>query len=139
MAEYLLKALAPPEWDLDVSSSGIMATEGIPASANGATSAREDGIDMSPHRSRFVRPEELRNCDLIFTMSASQKKHLELLMPEIADKLYMITEFGNPGKRPKDISDPIGGSLNVYKKSYQNLRAEIERIIPHLGNYLRLT
>ncbi len=138
IAEHLLRSLAPKSWDLEVTSYGIMTTDGQEVSKNNAIAALEEGLDVSAHRSRALRAQELRECDLIFTMTAAQKFHLGLAMPDLKDRVFCLTEFGREGKRIHDIEDPIGGDLSVYRKNFKRIRQEIERILPLLGGHLGL-
>ena len=107
MAEYLLKYLAPKELNLHVESCGVMAVDGQKASTNSIIACKDDKIDISPHRSKTLRPSQLRDCDLILTMEKSHKNEIKTFMPDIKEKLFCLTEFGNKNKY-SDISDPIG-------------------------------
>ncbi len=137
-AEHLLRNLAPKGWNLEVVSYGIMTTDGQEVSDTGSIVALEEGLDVSSHRSRALRPSELRDCDLIFTMTKAQKFHLELAMPDIRDRIFCLTEFGREGKRVQDVDDPMGGDLSVYRKCFKRIREEIERTLPLLGSHFGL-
>jgi protein-tyrosine phosphatase len=139
MAEYLFKALSPKNWPIQVFSFGTMTVDGQKPSDLALVIAMQEGIDLSPHLSRAFHPEQVRTADLILSMSLSQKLMLQYAMPDLSDRIFCLTEFGRSGKKCTDIKDPMGGDASVYQKCFSQIQKEIERIIPAVGNYFRIT
>ncbi len=139
MAEYIMRAVAPKEWDLDVISCGTMTTVGLPPSDFAIAVSMEEGIDIVSHRSQPATARILRDCDLILTMTQGHKSDLSIVIPEVRDRVYCLKEFGEELKKVKDIQDPISGDLNVYRKCFREIYGEIKRIIPVVDNYLGLS
>ena len=88
--------------------------------------------DLSRHRSQLLNAEIVDQTDLILVMTESHREHLHNTFPEVAHRVYLINELGT--LKVHDISDPFGGSLEIYKQT----RDEIERAVLELILFLRL-
>lgn len=96
-------------------SAGLGAAEGQPPSPFAVEAVRELGIDISGVHSRMLTPELVRQADYIFGMTHSHVDTIMLLHPEAAEKTFLLREFDETlDLFEKDISDPIGGSYDVY-------------------------
>jgi len=96
-------------------SAGLGAAEGQPPSPFAVQAVKELGIDISGLRSRMLTPELVRQADYIFGMTHSHVDTIMLLHPEAAEKTFLLREFDETlDPFEKDISDPIGGSYDVY-------------------------
>jgi protein-tyrosine-phosphatase len=127
MAEALLRGKlkqenVPGVWR--VSSAGTWAADGIPASEHGVAVMQERGLDTSFHRSRGVTRALLAEADLVLTMTAGHAESLRVEYPEETSKIHMLTELVG---RPYNIQDPIGGSLEDYRRTAGELATLIER------------
>jgi protein-tyrosine-phosphatase len=118
------------EWEAD--SAGLYAANGSPASTNAIQALEELGIDLTKHQSKFLDPELAEEADLIVPMTASHRFDLLQNFPEVGNRVCLIKSFGT-GKVPADISDPFGGSLDIYRET----RDEIDRAISDLVLFLR--
>jgi len=117
---------------LNVSSMGIQMIDDQPASENAVTVCAENGVDISSHRSRALHPEELQKANLILTMEPFQRRHLQLLAPQLKDKVFLLAKWPEESRRRGVITDPIGRSLRVYRKIFKVIDGHVKRIIPHL-------
>jgi len=107
--------------------------EGQPPSAYAVQAVRELGIDISGQRSRMLTPELVHQADFIFGMTHSHIDTVMLLYPYAAEKTFLLREFDETlDLFEKDISDPIGGSYEVYL----NCRDQIEQGIASLLRFL---
>lgn len=130
MAAALLRDLwrrADPGWDLQVDSAGLGAFPGLPAAENAVTAMKARGIDLSGHRSRPVAG--LEGYDLVLGMTRAHRDALRARYPAFADRIFTLGEYAGTGG---DLSDPFGGSLEVYEQTAraleQALQAVVERI-----------
>jgi protein-tyrosine-phosphatase len=116
MAEGFLKhQLAPhrrPSYT--VLSAGIHALDGMPVAGNSVKVMLEKGIDISGHFSRYLRPSDVQEADLILTMTRNQKEYLVSLEPLERSKFFQLSEYAvkNAGV---DIPDPVGQDLDTYR------------------------
>lgn len=129
MAEFLARKKLE-EWgksSLIVSSAGIQAYAGALASSQAVEVMMERGINLSSHRARPVTPAILQEADIILTMTSAQKLFLLARVSGSEDKIYTLKEFaeGFGDQRHYEISDPFGGSLQVYR----NCAAELDRAL----------
>ncbi len=121
MAEYLFRFRMPPDCGWQSSSAGVAAVEGQRASPFAVEAMKELGIDLSPHRSRPVDSRLVETAAWIVVMTVAHKIQLLQMYPEAEDKIFLMHEFGtNPF--PRDVPDPIGGSVTVYRR----IRDEID-------------
>lgn len=98
-----------------VLSAGLGAAEGQPPSPFAVQAVKELGIDIGGLRSRMLTPELVQQADYIFGMTHSHVDTILLLYPQAAEKTFLLREFDETlDLFEKDISDPIGGSYDVY-------------------------
>jgi protein-tyrosine-phosphatase len=121
MAVGLFKRLIRPEknrteWRIE--STGTWAVEGMPPSQNGQIALQAMGLDISGHRSQPLTGELLEEFDLILTMEAGHKEAIQVEFPQVAGRVYMLSEV--VGER-RDIADPIGGPLEEYEETAREL------------------
>jgi glycine hydroxymethyltransferase len=133
MAEGIFRHIMKGRRDFQVMSAGIGAVEGQPPSVHAVQAVRELGIDISKQRSRMLSSELVHEADYIFGMTHSHVDSVYLLYPEAAEKTFLLREFDETlDIFEKDISDPIGGSYEVYL----NCRDQIEQGIASLLRFI---
>lgn len=127
MAEYLLRGRlgSLPGWT--VASAGLHAGPGMPASRFAVDVVRERGIDMRGHRSRELDREQVDASALIVVMTAAHSDLIRALYPDAAERVFLLRSF-DPAARHEDVEDPIGGSLEQYRR----IRDQIEAALPEL-------
>ncbi len=126
---------------VEITSAGLAAVDGAPASAEAIEAMRRAGVDLTGHRARRLTREMALAADLVLTMTRRQKEAVLALAPEAGEKIFTLTELagriaaGTAGGRegdPKtqgaegmetteenrqvqgDIPDPFGGDLETY-------------------------
>src|SRR5213596_475189 len=115
MAEGLFRQAVKGRGDFCVLSAGVGAIDGQPPSAYAVQALRELGIDISQQRSRMLTAELVSQADYIFGMTHGHVDAINLLYPQAVEKTFLLREFDDTlDVFEKDISDPIGGSLEVY-------------------------
>ena len=122
MAEAMLREKLGKK--AEVISRGIMTT-GAGASEESAIVMREMGYDISDHISRRITAEEIRDADLILTMTYNHKMILVNTMPEEKDKIFTLCEYAN---LEGDIPDPYGLGLDEYRKCAKKIKEAVEAI-----------
>jgi protein-tyrosine phosphatase len=118
--------------DIAVSSMGIHGLEGHSASDYAVDICKTEDIDLSMHSSRPLMPEELIKCDLIFTMELLHNEFILTYFPRIKGKTFLLGAWPQSGTKKDNIEDPIGGTVNKYRKSFKEISFHIERILPLL-------
>ena len=92
----------------------------------------ENGIDISKQASRQLIYEELGAADSIFVMEAYQKEYIQTFVPQAAGRLFLLGAW--PGKERTNavIEDPIGKRFPAYRKSFELIARQVDRILPFL-------
>jgi len=136
MAAAMLRArLAqdPQRRGWEVTSAGLWAEEGLPASPHTVAVMAERGYDLSDHRSRPVTPELIRRADLILGMTPHHVEALRLAFPDAAGKIHLLAEMVGASY---GVEDPYGQSLLAY----QAVADELEHLIEEgYGRIVALT
>ena len=133
MAEGLFRHAVKDRGDYRVLSAGVGAIDGQAPSANAVRAMRDLGIDISKQRSRMLTAELVEQADLILGMTHNHIESINLLYPQAAEKAFLLREFDDSlDYFEKDISDPIGGPLEVYT----HCRDEIAKGIAHVLEFI---
>ncbi len=133
MAEALFRGLVSDREDYDVLSAGVGAQDGDFASTHAVQMLRDLGHDLSRHRSRQVSHELLEQVTHIFAMSAGHLHAIEMMFPEMADKVYLLSEFSPDDRlRGRDIIDPFGGGRRDYEQTLQTLQKLLPTILAYI-------
>ena len=138
MAEYLLKDLIKKSQKHDLAnweilSAGISAIKGVEANDKTIKVMSELEIDLEKHSSKNINDINLKNEDIIITMSRKHSRFLLLEYPDQADKIFTLKEFA--GADDRDIEDPFGLSLEVYRETRDVLKKELEKILLKLKDF----
>jgi len=133
MAEGLFRHATAGRDGFRAVSAGLGAVEGQPPSSYAIQAMKELDLDISGLRSRPLTAELIQQADYILGMTHSHVDTVALLYPQAADKIFLLREFDDTlDPFEKDISDPIGGSYEVYV----NCRDQIEQGIASLLRFL---
>lgn len=132
MAEALLKDKTAT---IHVKSAGIYAHEKETANVNAIKALEEKGISLH-HSSERVTPKTLSWADVVLTMTHAQKDMLITTFPQYKEKIYTLVEYvtSNNSERhewvmQRDIADPFGGNLNMYKDTLKELEKYIDDLV----------
>ena len=97
---------------VQISTAGIAAPIGSPASRAAADAMLRRGLALTHHEARQIGFHELAQSDLVLTMTGSQQEMLVHGMPELDGKIFSLGAYiGEPG----DVVDPYGGGAPEYE------------------------
>jgi protein-tyrosine phosphatase len=94
-----------------VSSAGVFAEAGLPASATMRLRAGARGLDLDSHRSTLVTEAELAHADLILVMEEAHRKAIFYRAPFVLPKVFRLAELAGIHE---DLADPYGGPEAGY-------------------------
>jgi protein-tyrosine-phosphatase len=115
---------------LRVLSAGVGAIDGQVPSSHAIQVLQELGIDISRQRSRMLTGELVNQADFIFGMTHGHVDAINLLYPHASEKTFLLREFDETlDVFEKDISDPIGGSYDVYRECRDQIEQGIASIM----------
>ncbi len=133
MAEGLFRHALQGRTEYRAISAGLGAVNGQPPSVYSVQAMRELGVDISRQRSQLLTADLVKQADYILGMTHSHVDTVTLLYPPAAEKTFLLREFDDTlDPFEKDISDPIGGSYEVYL----NCRDQIEQGIASLLRFI---
>lgn len=142
IAEGILKKMLKEDGieHLTVSSAGISGLENIPASPFAIEVAKLRSVDLSLHRSHQLTKKMLEEADLILTMSQEHLDYIRRIDRKAREKAFLLRVFPQPHPLSNEdqnqgvlfIKDPIGGSLEDYKRSFLEIEKEVKRIFPDI-------
>jgi len=146
MAEAFMKHALDSDSELSnkytASSAGMSAFDGDTASPQ-AIEVMKDlwGIDLSSHRSKSLTQADIDEYHLILTMTRSHKWFLVSMYPDAKDKIFTLKEFvldiddsnfSSEYNYSLDITDPYGKPVQVYKRSAEEIKYIIDKLIKKL-------
>ncbi len=96
-------------------------------SAKSASALKNYGIEDFKHKSVQISEEDIKESDLVLTMTSSHKMSLKSTYPKYKQKIYTLNEkaYG----KDSDIADPYGLSQEEYNICAKNIYDAIERIV----------
>ena len=116
--------------DIVVASAGVGALPGQAPSQNSVQALNEWGIDISAQRSQMVSEELIQQSDWIYGMTQGHVDAIRAIFPDASEKVLLLRHFNEELQGyDKEISDPIGGSLEIYKTCRDEIKQGIDRMI----------
>lgn len=115
---------------IEVKSAGVYAIDGAEASYQAKQVLTEKGIDHN-HTSSILSKELLDWATHVFTMTVGHKQAIVGQFPAAIEKTFTLKEFVT-GAKWGDVVDPFGGSVEQYRKTYQELDNLIHQLVKQL-------
>ncbi|MCA8999271.1 MAG: hypothetical protein KDA80_19920 [Planctomycetaceae bacterium] len=109
-----------------VLSAGLAASRGSGASPEAVELLRRDGIDISGHLSQPLTEELILHADRIFTMTRQHRQAILASFPELTDRVRTLSS------RNSDISDPIGGGMEMYQDCRDEIAGFLNELIDQI-------
>lgn len=132
MAEAIARKVAVERalTDVEVNSAGTSAWDGAPASDGALLVGMERGLDLSQHRAQMLTREMLSEADIVLAMGPHHLERIEALVG--SGRAYLLTDFASRGATSRAVSDPIGGELDVYRATADELEGEVRRTLDRI-------
>ncbi|WNF37274.1 low molecular weight protein arginine phosphatase [Bacillaceae bacterium IKA-2] len=136
LAQALLKEKRP---DFEVKSAGVNALPGMNASEGTIQVLAKKGIKLN-HVSSQVNIELVGWADIILALTEGHKQQLIKNFPGFENKIYTLKEAAfkeeveNSEQKISSfsISDPFGGSIEVYEKTANEIETTIDKFLKKL-------
>lgn len=127
MKDYLKRMDLTTNWL--VQSAGTWAENGHPATPSGVKAMAQRGLDTSLHQSQAITKDLLNQFDLILTMESGHKEAIHIEFPEFSKKVFMLSEMSG---NAINIEDPIGGTLEDYMNTANEIEEWISKGMPNM-------
>lgn len=112
-----------------ISSCGTHAINGEKSTNNAILAMNEYNVDLSSHRATNVRDIDIENYDLILCMTIHHKENIIYLYPKLKEKIYTLKEYVDNNAEYKNIDDPWGFDINVYKDCAKEIVDNVDKLI----------
>lgn len=103
-----------------VRSAGIAASLGGRATEEAVQVMKDQDLNLEDHESQPVTEQLLRHADLVLTMTRAHRDAIVARWPAAAARTRLVRQDEG------DISDPIGGSLDVYRHCAEQIDSELQ-------------
>ena len=119
-----LRELATPK--LEAFSAGIFARDGDTIAENAVLALEQTevptvaGHDYHTHTAHTLTEQEAESFDLLIGLTREHAMSLLFQFPHLAKKITVL---------PKDISDPYGGSLDVYRSCLEQITEGVSALL----------
>lgn len=117
--------------DVDVRSAGVLTVSSLLA-ANEAIQVMEgEDVDLRRHRSSPLTPELIRKADVILAMTPLHRQTAIGMSEEAKGKTYLLKEFARSDIKNAQIQDPMGWTLEIFKKCFKEIKAACNKLAEH--------
>lgn len=103
-----------------IASAGIAATSGGRASPEAVEVLSARNVQLGEHLSQPLREPLVRNADFLFTMTKNHREAILAQWPDAAGRTFVLDPDG------RDVSDPIGGTPEMYEDCAAQIEALLE-------------
>ena len=104
--------------NITVRSRGMAAHDGEAMSVGAIKVMAEEGVNATFHKAKTVTEDDLMWADVVYVMTHTMTANLKRGYPAFKEKIKPFAE--------KDVIDPFGGSLEIYRLSKDRLLEEIK-------------
>ncbi len=105
-----------------VLSAGVLAADGVPASAGAISAVAEFDADLSAHKAVRLTVDAVRQADKIFVMTEAHRDAVTSLMPSAQGKVRLLAP-------DEPIEDPIGGGSEVYGRVARQIARAVDELV----------
>lgn len=109
-----------------VTSAGVAAGKGSPASPESVTLMRNEGIDLTGHASQPLSERLLNHADFVYTMTRGHRSAVLAHRPDLEDRVHLLSQDG------ADIPDPIGGGMAEYELCRDAIETNLQAVLSEL-------
>ena len=132
MAEALLRHHLPQGSPWRVASAGTSAIDGDLISSDAVEALAEQGIEAPDHGSQSLTETLVREAQIIVAMTRCHRDIILDRFSASSQKVFLLKSFDPHAGDDKDVPDPIGSSLIVYRRCRDGIAA----VIPGLAEFL---
>lgn len=121
---------------VNTQSAGLSAAHGLGAARFVKKVMKEQGLSLDDHRSRGFSEELGCWADLILAMTRRHLLRIRHKYTQLADRTFLLSGFPEPWPHGRNIEDPLGGSFQIYKRTFQQMQLYISSICREVGKAL---
>jgi protein-tyrosine-phosphatase len=119
---------------IEVRSAGVMTIPGLLATDESKLMLEPYGISLERHRSQPLTEEMLRKPKSELLVLGMTPFHVQMALrclDEARERMHLLKEFTNTDPKGRPIPDPMGCTLEVYKKVFRQIKQACDALIEH--------
>ncbi|MBU1086452.1 MAG: threonylcarbamoyl-AMP synthase [Candidatus Omnitrophica bacterium] len=132
MAEGLMKNIVKGNDWFDISSAGVAAFGGMPASHDAIAVMKKYGVDITGHRARRLTNQMVKVADYILVMENAHREFMFDRYWRVKKRIFLLKEFSKDKSGKLAIQDPIGRNINFYEDVAKIIKQSIEGLVDRL-------
>jgi protein-tyrosine phosphatase len=113
---------------IEVRTAGVMTIPGLMPTQECRQLLLKEGIDISAHRSCQLTSQLIERAALVLGMTSFHVQMALRLSEGARGKTHLLKEFTGCDPKNGQIQDPMGCTLEVYKKVYREIKAACKRL-----------
>jgi len=114
---------------IEIMTAGVMTMPSILPSTETVQLLKEKTVDIGRYRSTPYASHLVRKADLVLGMTPFHVQKAKRLVPEARHKIHLFKEYTNVDLKNVQISDPMGSTLEVYKRVFREIVACCEKLV----------
>jgi len=134
MAEYLFLSRLAPNSTWTAGSAGLSAVDGLAASRTAIEVMDEIGVNIWKHHSRELTNALIDEATIVLVMTGAHAAELKQRFPKARDRVHLLGSF-NKNAKEKEISDPVGSSLEIYRRTMNDIAGCLDGLIRYLQTF----
>lgn len=114
---------------IEVKTAGVMTPTGLLPQPEVVQLLKEEGVDISHHRSHPVTLQMIEDADLILGMSSFHVQTAIRRSPATRGKAFLLKEYVGYSGKAIQIGDPMGGTMEIFKKCFEQIKDALEKLV----------
>ena len=118
---------------INVSSAGLAPTDHR-ASEHARNLLALEGVSLDSHVPRRLTRRMIDEAFLILVMEEHHRRAILDSYPQSAGKVFLLKEYAGLDEGTPGVSDPYGGSREIYCRTLEEIREAIKKIVDKLSD-----
>jgi protein arginine phosphatase len=115
--------------DIEVRTAGVSTIPGLLPTQECRQILEKEGVNIDHHRSCQLTPDLIKGATVILGMTSYHVQMALRMSEDARGKTFLLKEYVGSDPKNSQIQDPMGCTLEVYRKVYREIRAACRRLI----------
>ncbi len=113
---------------IEIKTAGVMTPTGLLPTPEAVQLLDEEHVNIRRHRSTPLSIDMIKRADLILGMTPFHVQRAIRQAEEARGKTFLLKEYVGREGRNTQIADPMGGTLEIFKKCFAEIKASLSRL-----------
>lgn len=114
---------------IEVKTAGVLTVAGLVPTPEAKQVMQKEGVDIAKHRSAALSRELINRADYLLGMTPYHVQIAKRMTDEAQNKAHLLKEFAKSDPRNFQINDPMGATLEVYKRVFREIKMAVDRLL----------